>query len=94
MKRCYRFAGCFTSLFVLVGLVFYIIAMVNRFVDGVNWVEGFFLIYGLAGIVIIGPMISNQFFLQSIYIETFEDKFMNSCKVEKCRVEKTTNIQK
>lgn len=79
MKKCYRLAGCFTCLYTLTGLVFYIILMVNKFNAGVDWLTGFFLIFGLVGIVIIGPMLTNLFFFQGCVL----DMQQNTCCCKK-----------
>lgn len=73
MKKCFRLAGCCLSFLTLVGLVFYIIMMVNLFSTGVSWLTGFFLIYGLVSMVVIGPMLSSLFFSEACRIERLYD---------------------
>lgn len=60
-KGYYKFIGCFTALFNIAGLVFYIILMVQTFRNGTDWLTTTWLILGLVAMLTILPALANFF---------------------------------
>ena len=74
--KFYKLMGCLTCTFFIVGIVFYIILMINSFSKGVDWLTGFFLIYGAVGILMHAIMIPSLLFCMG-YKECHKEDYCN-----------------
>ena len=52
---------CFTAIYFFVGMFFYLILFFLRIGSSPNWIEIFFLIYGLVGMLFILPYLIGMF---------------------------------
>lgn len=64
---------CFTAIYFFVGMFFYIILFFLRIGSSPNWIEIFFLIYGLVGMLFILPYLIGMFGRSVIPCEDDED---------------------
>lgn len=67
----YKTMACITALINVVGLVFYIILMVNVFSKGTDYLTTAFLILGLIAMVTILPTLANFFMGRGVGCDSY-----------------------